>query len=100
MISWEATISHGMPIEDFTALFEFDNKRSKFLRDITQHTIKFLREVLNREMSFAADPLAMAVLMEPEMLKKLLSGMSRLSGRRIEPWHDRHRLVGHVQEAS
>lgn len=71
MISWEATISHGMPIEDFTALFEFDNKRSKFLRDITQHTIKFLREVLNREMSFAADPLAMAVLMEPEIVEEV-----------------------------
>ena len=71
MISWEATITHGMPIDDFTALFNFDNKRSKFLEAITQHTIKFLREVLNREMSFAADPLAMAVLMEPEIVEEV-----------------------------
>lgn len=71
MISWEATIDHGMPIEDFTALFNYDNKRSKFLKAITKHTIKFLREVLNREMSFAADPLAMAVLMEPEIVEEV-----------------------------
>lgn len=71
MISWEATIAHGMPIDEFTALFTYDNKRSKFLGDITQHTIKFLREVLNREMSFAADPLAMAVLMEPQIVEEV-----------------------------
>jgi purine nucleosidase len=71
MISWEATIAHGMPIEDFTALFDHDNKRSKFLKSITKHMIKFLREVLNREMSFAADPLAMAVLMEPDIVEEV-----------------------------
>jgi purine nucleosidase len=71
MISWEATIAHGMPIEDFTALFSYDNKRSKFLQSITKHTIKFLREVLNREMSYAADPLAMAVLLEPEIVSEV-----------------------------
>jgi purine nucleosidase len=71
MVSWEATIAHGMPIDEFTALFTYDNRRSKFLEAITQHTIKFLREVLNREMSFAADPLAMAVLMEPEIVEEV-----------------------------
>ena len=71
MISWEATIAHGMPIEDFTALFDYDNKRSQFLKSITKHTIKFLREVLNREMSYAADPLAMAVLIEPEIVEEV-----------------------------
>ena len=71
MISWEATIAHGMPIEDFMALFSYDNQRSKFLQAITQHTIKFLREVLNREMSYAADPLAMAVLLEPDIVTEV-----------------------------
>jgi purine nucleosidase len=71
MISWEATIAHGMPILDFIALGEFDNKRSMFLKAITQKTIKVLREVLNREMSYAADPLAMAVLMEPEIVQEV-----------------------------
>jgi purine nucleosidase len=71
MISWEATIAHGMPINDFLALFEYDNKRSKFLKKITKHTLEYLREVLNREMSYAADPLAMAVLMEPDIVEEV-----------------------------
>jgi purine nucleosidase len=71
MISWEATIAHGMPISDFIALGEFDTPRSTFLKAITQKTIKVLREVLNREMSYAADPLAMAVLMEPEIVQEV-----------------------------
>jgi purine nucleosidase len=41
------------------------------LKAITQKTIKVLREVLNREMSYAADPLAMAVLMEPEIVQEV-----------------------------
>jgi purine nucleosidase len=71
MISWEATIAHGMPISDFIALGEFETPRSTFLKAITQKTIKVLREVLNREMSYAADPLAMAVLMEPEIVQEV-----------------------------
>ncbi len=70
MISWEATISHGMPMDDFKALMTFDNKRSKFLKKVTKKTIEFLLKVLNRNMSYAADPLAMAVLIEPEIVKK------------------------------
>ena len=70
MVSWEATISHGMPIDEFTKLLSYDNKRSQFMQKITQKTLQFLREVLNREMSYAADPLAMAVLMEPEIVQE------------------------------
>ena len=70
MISWEATISHGMAIDEFTKLLSYDNKRSQFMQKITQKTLRFLREVLNREMSYAADPLAMAVLMEPEIVQE------------------------------
>lgn len=70
MVSWEATISHGMKIEDFKALFAYDNPRSRFLEKVTQKTLEFLMTVLNRSMSYAADPLAMAVLMEPEIVQE------------------------------
>jgi purine nucleosidase len=68
MVSWEATIAHGMAIEDFEVLLNFDNPRSRFLKKITKKTLEFLSQVLNREMSYAADPLAMAVLMEPDIV--------------------------------
>jgi purine nucleosidase len=70
MVSWEATIAHGMQLEDFTKLLAYDNPRSQFLKKTTRKTLEFLKEVLNRDMSYAADPLAMAVLMEPEIIRK------------------------------
>jgi purine nucleosidase len=70
MVSWEATMAHGMPLDQFKELLSYDNKRSQFLKKVTKTTLAFLKEVLNREMSYAADPLAMAVLMEPEIVKK------------------------------
>jgi purine nucleosidase len=68
MISWEATLSHGMPIEDFEALFRIDNKRSQFLENVTHKMLKYLSSVLENNLSLAADPLAMAVMIEPEIV--------------------------------
>jgi purine nucleosidase len=68
MVSWEATVAHGMPIEEFTDFFTYDNPRSKFLEKVTQKTLEFLKLVLDGRMNYAADPLAMAVLMEPEIV--------------------------------
>lgn len=70
MVSWEATVSHGMPIEDFQALFEDDNPRSEFFKKVTAKTLEFLTTVLNTSMSYSADPLAMAVLIEPDIVKE------------------------------
>jgi purine nucleosidase len=68
MVSWEATVAHGMPIDEFTEFFAYDNPRSKFLEKVTQKTLEFLKLVLDGRMNYAADPLAMAVLMEPEIV--------------------------------
>ena len=68
MVSWEATMAHGMPIEQFKDMFDTDNPRGQFLKKVTRKTIEFLTTVLKREMSYAADPLAMAVMLEPEIV--------------------------------
>lgn len=68
MISWEATVSHGIPITDFQELFGNDNPRSAFLKKITAKTLEFLQNVLHSKISYSADPLAMAVMMEPEII--------------------------------
>ena len=68
MISWEATVAHGMPIGDFKSLFKNDSPRSEFLKKVSAKTIEFLTTVLNSNMSFSADPLAMAVLLEPDIV--------------------------------
>lgn len=104
MISWEATLAHGIPLPDFMALGEFDNPRSKFLKAITQKTIQVLREVLNREMSYAADPLAMAVLMEPEIVQEVtekyvqIERMGKLSrGMTVIDWWGRSKQPPNVK---
>jgi purine nucleosidase len=68
MISWEATISHGLPLPDYKALMTYDNPRSRFLDKISKKLLTFLEERLNSQMSYAADPLAMAVMLEPEIV--------------------------------
>ena len=71
MISWEATVSHGMPINDYQALFGYDNPRSAFLQKVTAKSLDYLKTVLKTNMSFSADPLAMAVLMEPDIVTEV-----------------------------
>ena len=68
MISWEATVSHGMPITKFQELFGYDNPRSAFLKKVTAKTLEFLMTILDSNISYSADPLAMAVMMEPEIV--------------------------------
>lgn len=68
MVSWEATIDHGLPYEMYQELFSFGNPRSNFLEKISRKMLEFLQNKLNQAMSFAADPLAMAVLMEPDIV--------------------------------
>lgn len=70
MITWEATMAHGMPIAQFKSMLKNDNQRSQFLEKISRKTLEFITKVLNREMSYAADPLAMAVLIDPEIVLK------------------------------
>lgn len=68
MISWEATVDHGFSFDKFEALMAFDNPRSKFLNQISRKTLDFLKNVIKGSMSYAADPLAMAVLIDPDIV--------------------------------
>lgn len=95
MVTWEATVSHGLPMKAYKSLFKYDNPRSKFLEKVSKPTLEFLQKVLNRNMSFAADPLAMAVLIEPEIVtegkKKFvqIERFGRLSrGMTVVDWWD------------
>lgn len=68
MISWEATIAHGIGFDQYHALLSLDNPRSAFLEKITRKTLDFLKNVIKGSLSYAADPLAMAVLLEPDIV--------------------------------
>lgn len=70
MVSWEATIDHGISFDALQLMINLDTPRSNFLEKVTQKTINFLINELKGSKFFAADPLAMAVLMEPEIVLK------------------------------
>ncbi|MBI9045068.1 MAG: nucleoside hydrolase [Anaerolineaceae bacterium] len=70
MISWETTMHHGIPLDKLSALLDHDTSRGEFVFKITQKVRKFLTEILKRDTTFAADPLAMAVALEPDIVLK------------------------------
>lgn len=68
LISWETTMAHPLSNEQITALGSQDTVRSEFFRRTTAHALEFLQEMLGQSILFAADSLAMAVAIEPEIV--------------------------------
>jgi purine nucleosidase len=68
LVSWETTMANPFTPEQIDRLGTFNNPRSKFFHEISQNTIKFIQEVLGRQVLFAADSLAMAVALEPDIV--------------------------------
>ena len=68
LVTWEATLAHGIDLARYDALMNFDNKRSQFLKKITRKLAIFMKEVFRRDVSYLADPLAMAVLLEDDII--------------------------------
>lgn len=104
LVTWEATMAHGMPLADFTDLMNRDNPRSQFLKRITRKTLDYLKEVHKTKLSYAADPLAMAVLIEPEIVLEAvdkyvqIERMGQLSrGMTVVDWFDRSHHAPNVK---
>ena len=96
MISWEATMSHAIGPDQLKLLKNNDNPRGKFFDAISAKIIKFIKEVMGRDELFGADPLAMAVALEPDIVTKMekhhvhverFGGSSR--GQTIVDWNNR-----------
>jgi purine nucleosidase len=68
LVSWETTMEHGIEAEWYEQITRHNNRRSEFLHKISQKTIEFFHRVVKREQLFAADPLAMAVAIDPDII--------------------------------
>jgi purine nucleosidase len=68
IVSWETTMAHPFDTPQVEELMAFDTPRAEFFRKITENTIKFIAQFVGRKMLFAADFLAMAVAIEPEVV--------------------------------
>jgi len=70
LISWETTIGNGLTAEQVEALMAVDSPRAEFFRRITRHTMEFTRQSLGRQGMYAPDGLAVAVALEPGIVRR------------------------------
>lgn len=71
MASWETTVAHPISPESIKILNNIDTPRGEFFRKITEKILMFLKTVLKVDVLFVADSIAMAPLLEPEVIKKV-----------------------------
>ena len=83
LVSWETTMAHGFSAEQVETLMAIDSPRAEFFRRITRRTIEFIHQFLGREALFAPDGLAVAVALEPGIVRK------------AEPHYVQVELAGH-----
>jgi purine nucleosidase len=70
LISWETTMAHGLAPEQVEMLMTIDSPRAEFFRRITRRTIEFLHQVLGRHDLLMPDALAVAVALEPDIVRR------------------------------
>ncbi len=70
MLSWETTLAHGFAWDKFDALCEIDTVAGRFFRAISQETARRLRTTFRRDAYLLPDPLAMAILLRPELIRE------------------------------
>lgn len=68
MVTWEATLDHNLPDTFVQSLRLCDNPRSAFLEKTLSRVSAIKKEGFNTNVCLAADPLAMAVTIEPEIV--------------------------------
>jgi purine nucleosidase len=95
LVSWETTMAHPFSTEQVETLMAIDSPRGEFFRRITRRTVEFLHELLGRQELLAPDGLAVAVALEPDIVRKAethyvqveLAGQ-HTRGQTIVDWHD------------
>jgi purine nucleosidase len=70
LISWETTMAHGFTPEQVDTLMAMDSPRAEFFRRITRRTLDFLHHELGRQVLLAPDGLAVAVALEPDIVRR------------------------------
>jgi purine nucleosidase len=70
LIDWEATMRHGVDYETINRWLDLDTPSARFFQAFYGHTIRYVRDSLKRPHLSLADPLAMAVVLEPEVVRQ------------------------------
>ncbi len=70
VVDWEITKRHGFPKEVLNRWLAMDTPKAKFFKEITARTLDRSFNILKRSSLLAPDPLALAVLLEPDIVTK------------------------------
>ena len=70
VLDWETTQATCLTKNDMDTFFAIDTPKVEFFRKITTKIIAFIKEYFKTDMMFAADGLAMAVALEPSIIKR------------------------------
>jgi purine nucleosidase len=70
LISWETTMAHGLAAEQVETLMAMNSPRADFFRRITRRTLESVHHALGRHELLAPDGLAMAVALEPDIVRQ------------------------------
>lgn len=70
LISWETSMAYGFNAEILNRWSSFSNRKADFFNKTNEKVISYITQLLGRKMLFAPDALAMAVALEPGIIKK------------------------------
>jgi purine nucleosidase len=70
MLSWETTLKHPFAWQAFDALAAVQTRAGRFFTEISQLVVAFLQQLDSRSGYLLPDPLAMAVALEPEVVRR------------------------------
>ncbi len=70
ILTWETTLAHLLTAEDLQRIFHLKTSKSKFFEDTSHPVRTYIQNVLHQEVLFAPDGLAMAIAIEPNLVKQ------------------------------
>ncbi len=70
MLSWETTLAHGFAWDKFNALCAIETAAGRFFDKISSKTAQRLQHTYRRPAYLMPDPLAMAILLSPELISQ------------------------------
>jgi purine nucleosidase len=71
LVSWETALDHGLSAEQVETLLAIHSPRAEFFRRVTRRILEFVQQFLGVKGLFPCDPLAMAVALEPDIVRKV-----------------------------
>lgn len=103
LISWETTIEHSISPAQVDILMALDTPRARFFQRISRQTLEYMRQFMGREAMYAPDALAVAVALEPGIVRKAEAHHVRVElagqytrGQTTVDWFDRSQEAPNV----